>query len=74
MPHLHGHVRWARQGFGHFTNYESRVTNHLRITRTDAGILGLPDYGAVQDETLVVTARNEDSEDHQVGVREQPAL
>jgi hypothetical protein len=66
---------------GIFTNHESpfvatqgkRITNHLRATRPIAGTLGLPYYGGVQDETLVVTTRNKDCEDHQVGVREQQA-
>ena len=48
--------------------HDSRITSHKsQVTCAQLGppgILDLPNYGGVGNETLVMTARNKDCEDH----------
>ena len=60
-PRLLRDVRCFRRGFTRFTNHESQVTC---AQLGSPGILDLPNYGGVGNETLVMTARNKDCEDH----------
>ncbi len=56
---LHRDVQWIRRGFTRFTNHESLARNSAR-----RWILRFIQLWGVGNETLVVTARNKDCEDH----------